>query len=864
MKKYKASTLREKVLQFAGAVPEEQYRNIEDELELSNKKIISIENAIKENLRAIKHAHDSELSQQSINLKEKLDEERDQFLNTLNSLHADNQNLIRFMEVMCNVGERYGLDLRDIAKKELTFPEKGIPVVPPHHLASQELLKQKIAKFKDDVIKINAKEDTKDKHKQNKVQFSEQQEEMIFCNNRSACVRAGAGSGKSTSLILRVIFFHKYLGISLNEITVCTFTRESRKDFIKKLLQRCKQWNIKIDHDQAKYVVRTFHSLAFELNKQFFLTGKKVFFEPGKKEPDDENGVDIENALELGDEGAYEVEPLTDTEISQIKLYRRLYTENNSFREKINQLYLSSLKQKGTSNDSFYKPEYDDDFTKVCLLKWKQKYGNELDEILNKFFESGKVKLGGISLNYHLSLQNINLKIFLGIRKQDCGKETIEVWKGYPKQLGNLVTERRNFCIQNEDETYQIVHDIDELIALVQMNNFGNTILSSTEDSVPNFLFCCQGDFIPSNRSKRENSRIYKQFSQLIDFSYSIGVPLYCLSEEDIERKFKRCSSVDKDFVHLAKIFHQAWIEELDAQNKISFDEIFHQFSDPDEIAYQKTSTDRLRKLNHLMIDEFQDISPNILHFLRQIKRHLFKTHNSPDGSLTCIGDDYQSIYGWRGSSAYFITEFANHFTTEHSPADIRLEENYRSHDSILSEGEKVIDEVVVKYPKKHLSRGNFDNTPEPGCYFYHGHNKNIDYEKAADLLEQEIKHCAASEENPIYILSRARSNTYGPKGCRWNALIKKHEDILKFLTIHSSKGLEASCVFLLGDIASPEEHPVREALYMTAEDNLGTYFNMQKDEAYRLAYVGITRAKHVLHWFFAGKDNNQLSFLLN
>ncbi|WP_337165327.1 UvrD-helicase domain-containing protein [Vibrio fluvialis] len=864
MKKYKASTLREKVFQFAGAVPKEQYRNIEDELDLSNKKIISIENAIKENLRAIKHAHDSELSQQSINLKKKFDEERDQFLNTMNSLQANNQNLIRFMEVMCNVGERYGLDLRDIAKKELIFPKKGIPVVPPHHLASQEILKQKIAKFKDDVVKINAKEDTKDKHKQNKVQFSEQQEEMIFCNNRSACVRAGAGSGKSTSLILRVIFFHKYLGISLNEITVCTFTRESRKDFIKKLLQRCKQWNIKIDHDQAKYVVRTFHSLAFELNKQFFLTGKKVFFESGKKEPTDENGVDIENALEPGDDDSYEAEPLTDTDISQIKLYRKLYTENDIFREKTNLLYLSSLKQKATHAYNLYNPEYDDEFTNVCLSKWEQKYGDELDDILSQFYEPGKMKLGTTRLNYHLSLPNINLKIFLGIQRQDCGEETIKSKISSKKKIRNLILERQNFCIENARETYQIVHDIDELITLIKMNNFSNTVFSSMEDLVPNFLFCCQGDFISNNRSTRENSRIYKQFSQLIDFSYSIGVPLYSLSKEDIERKFKRCSSVDKDFVHLAKIFHHAWIEELDAQNKISFDEIFHQFSDPDEIAYQKSSTDRLRKLNHLMIDEFQDISPNILHFLRQIKRHLFKTHNSPDGSLTCIGDDYQSIYGWRGSSAYFITEFANHFTTDHSPADIRLEENYRSHDSILRGGERVIDEVMVKFPKKHLSKGNFHNTPEPGCYFYHGHGKNIDYEKAADILEYEIKRCAASEENPIYILSRARSNRYGPKGCRWNALIKKHDAILKFLTIHSSKGLEASCVFLLGDIASPQEHPVREALYMAAEDNLGTYLNMQKDEAYRLAYVGITRAKHVLHWFFAGKDNNQLSFLLN
>jgi superfamily I DNA/RNA helicase len=43
----------------------------------------------------------------------------------------------------------------------------------------------------------------------------------------------GAGAGKSTSLVLRILLLTHYLGFELSAMTVVTFTRESRKDFIK-------------------------------------------------------------------------------------------------------------------------------------------------------------------------------------------------------------------------------------------------------------------------------------------------------------------------------------------------------------------------------------------------------------------------------------------------------------------------------------------------------------------------------------------------------------------------------------------------------------------------------------------------------
>jgi hypothetical protein len=51
--------------------------------------------------------------------------------------------------------------------------------------------------------------------------------EMILSDHPATYVVAGAGSGKSTSLVLRVIALNLYRGFSRNEISVFTFTRET-------------------------------------------------------------------------------------------------------------------------------------------------------------------------------------------------------------------------------------------------------------------------------------------------------------------------------------------------------------------------------------------------------------------------------------------------------------------------------------------------------------------------------------------------------------------------------------------------------------------------------------------------------------
>lgn len=89
---------------------------------------------------------------------------------------------------------------------------------------------------------------------------TDDQWEMIFSRDPSTCIVAGAGSGKSTTMVLRLLVLHKYLGIPKERIAVVTFTRESRKDFRRKLAEVFALWGVTLTEEVTGRIVRTFHS----------------------------------------------------------------------------------------------------------------------------------------------------------------------------------------------------------------------------------------------------------------------------------------------------------------------------------------------------------------------------------------------------------------------------------------------------------------------------------------------------------------------------------------------------------------------------------------------------------------------------
>ena len=85
-------------------------------------------------------------------------------------------------------------------------------------------------------------------------------------------------------------------------------------------------------------------------------------------------------------------------------------------------------------------------------------------------------------------------------------------------------------------------------------------------------------------------------------------------------------------------------------------------------------------RFRHILVDEFQDTNTIQYAWLRLLA--------GSQGCLSCVGDDDQSVYGWRGARIENIQQFPRDFA---QVATVRLERNYRSSGNILAAANALI-----------------------------------------------------------------------------------------------------------------------------------------------------------------------------
>ena len=134
---------------------------------------------------------------------------------------------------------------------------------------------------------------------------------------------------------------------------------------------------------------------------------------------------------------------------------------------------------------------------------------------------------------------------------------------------------------------------------------------------------------------------------------------------------------------------YQLYQKKLMEQNALDFDDLLMQtvrlFEEAPEVLryYQQ-------KFSYILVDEYQDTN----HAQYRIIRLLASEHRN----LCVVGDDDQSIYGWRGADISNILSFERDYP---DCAVVKLEENYRSTQSILKAAGVVIDKNTARKGKR-------------------------------------------------------------------------------------------------------------------------------------------------------------------
>ncbi len=149
-------------------------------------------------------------------------------------------------------------------------------------------------------------------------------------------------------------------------------------------------------------------------------------------------------------------------------------------------------------------------------------------------------------------------------------------------------------------------------------------------------------------------------------------------------------------------------------------------------------------RFSHIMVDEYQDTN--------LIQAEIVRLLAGEQHNIMVVGDDSQSIYSFRGADFYNIMRFPKVFPETQI---IKLEENYRSTQPILSLTNNIIRNSTEKYTKTLFSRIEGDNLPK----LYGGLDERAEARFVAKKIEQLHKEGTPLEN--IAVLFRSGFHSY-------------------------------------------------------------------------------------------------------
>lgn len=198
----------------------------------------------------------------------------------------------------------------------------------------------------------------------------------------------------------------------------------------------------------------------------------------------------------------------------------------------------------------------------------------------------------------------------------------------------------------------------------------------------------------------KENFSIYATSDQtglLNQLIVRHGAKKEKISPYDILAEMSRAKNAGGNFAiitdELIRSIATSYQAELKRQNAVDFDDLLI-LAEQAMREHEDVRQHWRKRFHYITVDEFQDTNSLQMSLLRQLV--------GPERNVCVVGDDDQSIYGWRGAQISNILDFESFF---HDPIIIKLEENYRCAAPILDVANALIKHNTGRRDKKLIAK---------------------------------------------------------------------------------------------------------------------------------------------------------------
>ena len=268
----------------------------------------------------------------------------------------------------------------------------------------------------------------------------------------------------------------------------------------------------------------------------------------------------------------------------------------------------------------------------------------------------------------------------------------------------------------------------------------------------------------------------------------------------------------------------KAWKSALKEENAVDFSGLIHQAI----VILEKGRF--ISPWKHILVDEFQDISPQRAALLAALRQQNSQT------TLFAVGDDWQAIYRFSGAQLSLTTAF-HHTFGEGDRCDLDTTYRFNSRIGELANGFIQQNPHQLAKPLNSLTVGD---------------KKAVTLldESQLDALLDKLSGFAKAEER-ILVLARyhhLKPASLEKAATRWPKLQ------LEFMTIHASKGQQADYVIIVGLHDGNDGFPAPARESIMEEALLPAVEDFPDAEERRLLYVALTRARHRV-WLLFNKD---------